>query len=129
MFKSYKIFNISSVQIYVRIFFLTPNTFLFSICWALFVRTREKLSQCYIQKSFLVIGDFKKIWNCAIVFDSPSIAPPFPPIQYLPVLARFLPISRPLLAHNFSIGTHAIVSGNTMRLYFLLPMFSLATTD
>ncbi len=41
----------------------------------------EKLFQCYIQKSFLVIRDFKKIWNRAKIFFwcTLSIAPPFSP--------------------------------------------------
>ena len=47
----------------------------------LFIRIREKLFQGYIQKSFLVIGDYKKIWNRAKIFFlcTLSIAPLPPP--------------------------------------------------
>ena len=34
----------------------------------LFIQIGEKLSQRYIQKSFLIIGNYKKIWNRAEIF-------------------------------------------------------------
>jgi hypothetical protein len=53
-----------------------------------FIHIGEKLFQHYILKSFLVIGDYKKIWNRAKIFfwSALSIAPPLPPppIQCLP---------------------------------------------
>ena len=47
----------------------------------LFIRIGEKLFQGYIQKSFLVINNYKKIWNHAktCFWCTLSIAPPFPP--------------------------------------------------
>jgi hypothetical protein len=46
----------------------------------------EKLFQRYIQKSFLVNGDFKKIWNRAKIFFlcALSIDPPFFQSRCLP---------------------------------------------
>ena len=46
---------------------LWQNTFEIFLL-GLFIRIGEKLFQCYIQKSFLVIGDYKKIWNRAKFF-------------------------------------------------------------
>jgi len=45
-----------------------------------FIRIVEKVFQCFIQKSFLVISDNKKIWNRAkISFCAPSVLPPLSP--------------------------------------------------
>ena len=44
----------------------------------LFIRIGEKLSQGYIQKSFLGIGNYKKIWNLANFFLLRPQLPPLP---------------------------------------------------
>ena len=46
---------------------LWQNTFEIYLL-GLFIRIGEKLSQRYIQKSFLEIGNYKKIWNRAEIF-------------------------------------------------------------
>ena len=54
------------------------------VCWIHFWR---ETIQCYIQKSFLIIRDFKKIWNRDKIFFlvRPQYCPPFfSPIQCLP---------------------------------------------
>jgi len=59
-----------------------PSHFLFYLL-GLFIHIGEKLFQGYIQKSSLVIGDYKKIWNRAkIFFVRPQYCPPPPPLQY-----------------------------------------------
>jgi hypothetical protein len=53
------------------------NTFCFYLL-GLFIRTGEKLFQGNIQKSFLVIVEYKKIWNCAnFLLLRPQYCPPF----------------------------------------------------
>ena len=51
----------------------------------LFIRIREKLRQGYKKKSFLIIGDYKKIWNHAkiFLFVRPQYCPPpfSPPVS------------------------------------------------
>jgi len=50
----------------------------------LFICIGEKLSQGYIQKSFLVIGDYKKIQNCTKSFCvRPQYCPPPPPPNHV----------------------------------------------
>jgi len=57
-------------------FLFCQNTFCFHLL-GLFIRIGEKLCQGCIQKSFLVIGDYKKIWNhTKIFFCAPSVLPP-----------------------------------------------------
>jgi len=46
----------------------------------LFIHFGDKLSQCYIQKSFLVICDYKKIWiHAKFVLLRPQLSPLPPP--------------------------------------------------
>ena len=57
-------------------FLFCQNTFCFHLL-GLSIRIREKLWQGYIQKSFLIIGNYKKIWNRAkIFFVRPQYCPP-----------------------------------------------------
>jgi hypothetical protein len=47
-----------------------------------FIHIGEKLLQCYIQKSFLVIGDYKKIWNHTKTFF--LLRPQYCPLLFPP---------------------------------------------
>ncbi len=63
-------------------FLLCQNTFCFYLL-GLFISIGEKLFQGYILQTFLVIGDYKKIWNRIKIFFwcALSIAALSPPIQ------------------------------------------------
>ena len=63
---------------YAKLFSVLPKHNSVFNLWGLFIRIGKKLSQGYKQDSFLVIGDYKKIWNRIkiFLFGVPSVLPP-----------------------------------------------------
>ena len=86
----------------------------FSICWA-YSSVLERNNQGCIQKSFLVISNYKKIWNRAKTIFLVHVPPLFPPIQCLPGLISgfsgrnktsiFPPQQRNKTSHMVLVGT------------------------